>query len=78
MSQQPLYHTGDQYAAALLPPIARSLQMLAERAEHYASRLRMTDGDRELVEMAHRILTIAQQDLADLLADSSDQAGANE
>lgn len=69
LTDQPLYHTGDQYAVALLPPIVRSLGVLAERADHYATRLRMPDGDRELIEMAYRILQIAQQDLANLLAD---------
>lgn len=78
MSDQPLYHTGDQYASALLPPIARSLQVLADRASHYSTRLRMPDGDREVVKMAHRILMIAHQDLADLLSTLDVQAGANE
>lgn len=72
---EPLYHTGDQYALALLPPIARALRVLAERVDQYATRLRMPDGDRERIEMASRILQIAQQDLADLLADDG-QSGA--
>ncbi len=72
---EPLYHTGEQHADALLQPIARSLDVLASRAEHYALRLRMSDGDRELVEMAHRILTIAGQDLADLLSRNDERTG---
>jgi hypothetical protein len=75
MPTEPLYHTGDQYAAALLPPIARSLRTLAERVDQYATRLRMSEGEREIVEMAHRILTIAEQDLADLLTEPGDRAG---
>jgi hypothetical protein len=71
----PLYHTGDQRADALLMPIARSLDTLAERTAQYATRLRMSDGDRELVEMAQRILEIARQDVSDLLQNGSGQTG---
>ena len=75
MGQEPLYHTGDQSAAALLPPVVRSLKTLSDRLDQYATRIRMPEGDRELVEIAYRILKIAQEDLADLLSDVSGQAG---
>jgi hypothetical protein len=75
LTDLPLYHTGDQHADALLAPIARSLEELARRAEHYATRLRMSDGDRELVDMAQRILSIAHEDLRDLLSDSTVREG---
>lgn len=78
MTTEPLYHTGDQYASALLPPVGRSLQTLIERVDQYATRLRMSDGDRELVEMARRILEIAHEDLADLLSDVNNRAGESE
>ncbi|MGA7669578.1 MAG: hypothetical protein WBW04_04105 [Nitrolancea sp.] len=73
----PLFHTGDQHADALIAPIARSVILLTERAEQYATRLRMSDGDRELVEMAQRILTIAHEDLRDLLSNGSRGEGAD-
>ena len=78
MTALPLYHTGDQQADALLAPIARSLLVLAERTEQYAARLRMSDGDRELIEMAQRILTIAHEDMLDLLSDQSERTEAGE
>ncbi len=75
MDQEPLYHTGNQSAAALLPPVARSLKTLSDRLDQYATRLKMPEGDRELVEMANRILKIAQEDFADLLSDVADRVG---
>ena len=74
----PLYHTGDQHAAALLPPILRSLDDLAIRAAHYASRLRMPDTDRETVQAAQQILEQAYADLARLLSSRNDTNGAAE
>ncbi len=78
MTGLPLYHTGDQHADALLGPVARSVRELAERAGQYATRLRMSDGDRELVQMAQRILTIAHEDLTDLFSNLDERRGADE
>ncbi len=72
----PLYHTGDQYAEALLPPVLHSLEDLAGRTAHYAARLRMSDVDRETVKAAQRILEQAHADLAGLLSSRTDTNGA--
>lgn len=75
MPSEPLYHTGEQHAEALLAPLARALDALAVRAGHHATRLRMSDADRELVEMAQRILANARDDVAGLLTHDNDRPG---
>jgi hypothetical protein len=75
MPSEPLYHTGEQHAEALLAPIARALDVLAVRAGHHATRLRLSEGDRELIEMAQRILANARDDVAGLLTHPGVRSG---
>ncbi len=72
----PLYHTGDQHAEALLPPVLRTLHELEIRMAHFATRLRMSDEDREAVKAAQQILQQAHADLAKLVSATSDSSGA--
>jgi hypothetical protein len=58
------YHLGEQYAAALLPPIAASLEVLAEQLTQYVTRIPMSDSDRQSVAHVESIVRDAREQVA--------------
>jgi len=55
----PRYHLNPQSAAALLGPVASSLDELENRLRHYVERVTMPDADREAVAKALAIVASA-------------------
>ena len=62
----PPYHIGDQYARALLPPIALELQELEARLDQYVHRLHLSDADRGQLSEAHDAVAQARARLDQL------------
>ena len=50
------YHLDEQYADALLQPIAAILRELEQRAAQYADRLHLSEDDRNRVEKARDLI----------------------
>ena len=63
MPDLPKYHLREQYATALLGPVAASLRDLERRAQHYLDRLTLGPADQELLRSAHRALATALADV---------------
>jgi hypothetical protein len=64
----PFYHIGDQYASALLPPIALELHALEARLDQYISRLHLSEGDRAQLTEARDAVIEARAQIDQLLS----------
>jgi hypothetical protein len=62
------YHLGEQYAYALLGPVADTLRELEHRTQHFAERLSMSEADQAAILAAHRTLAAARAEIERLRA----------
>jgi hypothetical protein len=63
----PPYHLGEQYADALLRPVADTLAELEARLQQHADRLRLAEADRQRIERARGVVADAREQLRSIL-----------
>lgn len=73
--RRPRFHIGEQHAAALLPPVAATLNELHQRLDQYVERLHLSDADSSAVAAARDAVAAAQQRVDRLLRDVSRGVG---
>ncbi len=65
----PPYHLGQQYAAALLQPVAANLGDLEARLAQFSARMPLSEPDRAAIAEAHGVVAQARARVAALAAE---------